>query len=89
MVYVQEKAAYKEWFKDVERSKCAMFDEVTRQRGTWDDLCMELQVRVFARRGDARRVRSIRMLTKAWGPMKSGSARGHNQRTAKGRYELR
>jgi hypothetical protein len=48
---VQEKAAHKVWFKCVGRSKYAMFDEVARERGTWDDLCMEPQVRAFARRG--------------------------------------
>ena len=28
-----------------------MFDEVTRERGAWDDLCVEPQVRALARRG--------------------------------------
>jgi len=48
---IQEKAAYKVWFKCVGRNKYAMFDEVARERGTWDDLCLEPQNRAFARRG--------------------------------------
>ena len=39
------------WFKCVGRNKYAMFDEVARERGTWDDLCLEPQKRAFARRG--------------------------------------
>ena len=48
---IQEKAAYKVWFKCVGRNKYAMFDEVARERGTWDDLCLEPPKRAFARRG--------------------------------------
>jgi len=48
---LQEKAAYKVWFKSVGRNKYAMFDEVARERGTWDDLCVETQVRALAGRG--------------------------------------
>jgi len=48
---LQEKAAYEVWFKRVGKNKYAMFDEVARERGTWDDLCVEPQVRAFARRG--------------------------------------
>ena len=48
---LQEKAAYEVWFKHVGKNKYAMFDEVARERGTWDDLCVEPQVRAFARRG--------------------------------------
>jgi hypothetical protein len=47
----QEKAAYEVWFKRVGKNKYAMFDEVARERGTWDELCVEPQVRAFARRG--------------------------------------
>jgi len=38
---LQENAAYKVWFKSVGRTKYAMFDEVAREGGTWDDLCVE------------------------------------------------
>ena len=48
---IQEKAAYTLWFKDLGRNKYAMFDEVARERGTWDDLCLEPLNRAFARRG--------------------------------------
>jgi hypothetical protein len=48
---IQEKAAYEVWFKSVGRNKYAMSDEMARERGTWDDLCMEPQKRAFARRG--------------------------------------
>jgi len=48
---LQEKAAYEVWFKCVGRNKYAMSDEVARERGTWDDLCIEPQVRAFAGRG--------------------------------------
>jgi hypothetical protein len=48
---IQEKAAYKVWFKYVGRNKYVMFDEVARERGTWDDLCLEPLNRAFARRG--------------------------------------
>jgi hypothetical protein len=48
---LQEKAAYKVWFKSVGRNKCAIFDEVARERGAWDDLCVEPQVRALAGRG--------------------------------------
>jgi len=48
---IEEKAAYEVWFKCVGRNKYALFDEVARERGTWDDLCVEPQVRAFARRG--------------------------------------
>ena len=51
MASVQEKAAFKVWFKCVGRDKYAMFDEVARKREAWDDLCMEPQVRASARRG--------------------------------------
>ncbi len=48
---IEEKAAYEVWFKCVGRNKYAMFDEMARERGTWDDLCVEPQKRAFARRG--------------------------------------
>jgi hypothetical protein len=48
---IQEKPAYKVWFKCVGTNKYAMFDEVARERGTWDGLCVEYQLRAFARRG--------------------------------------
>jgi len=53
---LQEKAANKVWFKsvgskNVGRNKYAMFDEVARDRGAWDDLCVEPQVRALAERG--------------------------------------
>jgi len=44
----QAKAAYEVWFKSVGRNKYAMFDEVAREQGTWDDLCVESQVRALA-----------------------------------------
>jgi len=47
---LQEKAAYEVWFKCVRRNKYAMFDEVARERGAWDDLCVEPQVRALAGR---------------------------------------
>ena len=46
----QEKAAYEVWFKCVGSNKYAMFDEVARERGAWDDLCVEAQVRALAGR---------------------------------------
>ena len=48
---LQEKAAYEVWFKCVGRNKYEMCDEVARERGAWDDLCMEPQVRALAGRG--------------------------------------
>jgi len=47
---IQEKQ-HKVWFKCVGMNKYAMFDEVARERGTWDDLCVEPQMRARARRG--------------------------------------
>jgi hypothetical protein len=48
---LQEKAVYEVWFKCVGRNKYAMFDEVARERGAWDDLCVEPQVRALVGRG--------------------------------------
>jgi len=48
---LEEKGAYEVWFKCVGRNKYAMFDEVARERGAWDDLCVEPQVRALAGRG--------------------------------------
>ena len=42
---------YEVWFKCVRRNKYAMFDEVARERGAWDDLCVESQVRALVGRG--------------------------------------
>jgi len=48
---LEEKGAYEVWFKCVRRNKYAMFDEVARERGAWDGLCVEPQVRALAGRG--------------------------------------
>ena len=50
-VHSKETRQDKTRFKCVGRNKYAMFDEVARERGTWDELCVEPQVRAFARRG--------------------------------------
>ena len=47
---LQAVAAYEVWFKCVGRNKYPIFDEVARERGAWDDLCVEPQVRALAGR---------------------------------------
>ena len=85
---IQEKAAYEVWLKCVGRNKYAMFDEMARERGTWDDLCAWNPKRELLLGGvSASHVRSTMMAAKDWRPTKSGTTRDHHHRTAKGRHK--
>ena len=72
--------------------KYAMFDEVARERGAWDDLCMEPQVRALVGRGFCKPCNKFYATIKVWRPTKNDATRGHQyqtmreMRTAKGRH---
>ena len=66
-----------------------MFDEMARERGTLDDLCVNLKRELLLGGVSANRVRSTMMTAKDWRPTKSGTIRDHHHRTAKGRHKLR
>jgi len=89
---LQAKAAYEVWFKCVGRNKYAMFDEVARERGAWDDLCVEPKRGRLLGGVSVSRVRSSTMTRKVWRPTKKDATRGHQyqamrkMRTAKGRH---
>jgi len=69
-----------------------MFDEVARERGAWDDLCVEPQVRALAGRGFCKPCNKFKDDNKGLETHENDATRGHQyqamreMRTAKGRH---